>query len=250
MDAFCHPPVLTTSKTVNQIHLNMIRRLWLLALGMVLWAGAGVAQIPDTDLNLDPGVLDLSTRKPKASFVNAGVGYLDDRRTLAVGDQLSFRIAEEGDEPVVVTVSSSGEIDFPYVGRVPAAGRTCKVIADQVRSLLEKSFYRKATVGLALETASTLPMGTYFVTGQVLKQGAQVIPRDRDVTVAAAVLEAGGFADFADKRRVRLIRPLPGGETKRFTVDVKAVLEKGDAKKDMLVQPGDYIVVPERLFNF
>ena len=93
-------------------------------------------------------------------------------------------------------------------------------------------------------------MGTYFVTGQVMKQGAQEIPRDREVTVAAAILEAGGFADFADRRRVRLIRPSGDGSTKRFTVDVKAVLERGDARKDMIVQPGDYVVVPERMFNF
>jgi len=93
-------------------------------------------------------------------------------------------------------------------------------------------------------------MGTYFVTGQVMKQGAQEIPRDRKVTVAAAILEAGGFADFADKRRVRLIRPAADGQNKSFKVDVKAVLERGDTSKDMIVEPGDYIVVPERLFNF
>jgi polysaccharide export outer membrane protein len=167
-----------------------------------------------------------------------------------VGDRLSFKIAEEEEDAVIVTVASSGEIEFPLVGRVPASGRTCKAVAEDVRRLLEKSYYRKATVGLALETSSTLPMGTYFVTGQVMRQGAQEIPRDRQVTVAAAILEAGGFADFADRRRVRLIRPSADGEKKRFTIDVKAVLERGDASKDMLIQPGDYIVVPERLFNF
>ena len=179
-----------------------------------------------------------------------GNSPLDNTRSLAIGDRLSFRVMEEGGEPYLLTLASSGEVDFPFVGRVRAAGRTCKAVADDVRSLLEKSFYRKATVSLALETASTLPMGTYFVTGQVMKQGAQEIPRDREVTVAAAILEAGGFADFADRRRVRLIRPSADGTSKRFTVDVKAVLEHGDSRKNMVVRPGDYIVVPERMFNF
>ncbi len=223
----------------------------LAALCALFLASSARAEIPDTDLNLDPGMPAVSAAKRKPVPFSMGTGYLDDKRTLAPGDRLSFRIAEEGDEPVLVTVASSGEIDFPYVGRINASGRTCKAVADEVRGILEKSFYTKASVGLALETASTLPMGTYFVTGQVMKQGAQEIPRDREVTVAAAVLEAGGFADFADRRRVRLIRPsAEGGETKRFTVDVKAVLERGDARKDMIVKPGDYIVVPERMFNF
>jgi polysaccharide export outer membrane protein len=216
----------------------------------LLWVPLIDAQIPDSNLKPAPGGSALPAAKPKPMAVSSGTGHLDDKRSLAPGDHLSFRIAEENDEAVLVTVASSGEIDFPYVGRVPASGRTCKAVADEVRRLLEKSFYSKATVGLALETASTLPMGTYFVTGQVMKQGAQEIPRDREVTVAAAILEAGGFADFADRRRVRLIRPTPEGQTKRFTVDVKAVLERGDASKDRLVQPGDYIVVPERMFNF
>ena len=188
--------------------------------------------------------------KPALPGAVMGVGPLDNVRSLAVGDRLSFRVMQEGGEPYILTVASSGEVEFPFVGRVRASGRTCKAVADDVRVLLEKSFYKKATVSLALETASTLPMGSYFVTGQVMKQGAQEIPRDREVTVAAAILEAGGFADFADRRRVRLIRPTADGTSKRFTIDVKAVLERGDAHKDMIVRPGDYIVVPERMFNF
>ncbi len=219
-------------------------------LALMAMTGSARAQIPNDDLNLDPGVPEYPARQQKPSLGMAATGQLDDKRTLAVGDRLSFRVLEEGDEPVFVTVASSGEIDFPYVGRIEASGRTCKAVADDVRKALERSFYRKATVGLALDTASTLPMGTYFVTGQVMKQGAQEIPRDRKVTVAAAILEAGGFADFADKRRVRLIRPAADGQNKSFKVDVKAVLERGDTSKDMIVEPGDYIVVPERLFNF
>jgi len=226
-------------------------RIWgVFALQAVLLGGLVRAQIPDDDLNLDPGVPEFPAGKAKVPPGMAAIGQLDDKRTLAVGDRLSFRVLEEGDAPVFVTVASSGEIDFPYVGRIPASERTCKAVADDVRKALEKSFYRKATVGLALDTASTLPMGTYFVTGQVMKQGAQEIPRDRKVSVAAAILEAGGFADFADKRRVRLIRPSEDGKNESFKVDVKAVLERGDTSKDLIVEPGDYIVVPERLFNF
>ncbi len=216
----------------------------------VFLASVVIAEIPDTDLNLDPGLPALGGKKKGSAPVHVGMGALDDKRKLAPGDRLSFRIAEEGDEPQLVAVSSSGEIDFPYVGRVQASGRTCKAVADDVRRILEKSFYSKATVGLALETASTLPMGRFFVTGQVMKQGAQEIARDREVTVAEAILDAGGFADFADRRRVRVIRSMPDGGTKKFTVDVKAILERGEARKDMIVQPGDYIVVPERMFNF
>lgn len=218
-----------------------------LCAGMILASAPGGRAAPPPE---EASAALPASGKPAFPGSLMGTGPLDDTRSLAVGDRLSFRVMEEGGEPYTLTVGASGEVDFPFVGRVRATGRTCKAVADEVRKLLEKSFYRRATIGLALETASTLPMGTYFVTGQVMKQGAQEIPRDREVTVSAAILEAGGFADFADRRRVRLIRPSADGSTKRFTVDVKAVLERGDARKDRLVQPGDYIVVPERMFNF
>lgn len=228
-------------------------RLGLPALAAILCSLLGASnsrgQLPGGDLSLVPPVTFIE-KKEKPALSHIGIGTLDNKRILAPGDRLSFRIAEEGDEPVLVTVTSSGEIDFPYVGRVMASGRTCKAVADEVRRLLEKSFYHSATVGLALETASSLPMGTYFVTGQVMSQGARQIPRDREVTVSEAILEAGGFADFADRRRVHLIRPTAQGKPERFTIDVKAILERGDTRKDMVIQPGDYIVVPERMFNF
>ncbi len=241
--------------TTLQSCLPCSNRRWICAIVLSATLPLG-AQTPNEPSlaefsSIESAPLPSATVKSVLGIPNAGVGFLDDTRKLAPGDRLSFRVAEEGFDPVAVTVASSGEIDFPMVGRVPAAGRTCRAVAEEVRGRLETGFYKKATVGLALETASTLPMGTYFVSGQVVKPGAQDIPRDREVTVAAAILEAGGFADFADQRRVRLIRPVgEGGEPERFKVDVKAVLQSGEPHKDMVVRPGDYIVVPERFFNF
>ncbi len=222
---------------------------WLL----IAFAGIGIApSVAQTfdDVNAISGAMKVEKEEVESPKRADFILPLDGNRLLAVGDKLSFQIAEEPGEKSFITVSSSGEADFPYIGRTKVTGRTCKEVAGELSRRLEKSVYRKATVGLALETASTLPLGTYFVTGQVAKQGSQEIPRDREVTVAAAILAAGGFADFADRRRVRVMRPNPGGKTERFTVDVKAVLERGDVSKDIVVQPGDFIVVPERMFNF
>lgn len=175
---------------------------------------------------------------------------LDAVRPLEVGDKVSFRILEEDIEPVTLTVDSSGEIAFPLVGRIRAEGRTCRAVAAEVKRNLEKNFYRTATVSLALESETQAPLGILFISGQVASQGPIEIPRGRIMTVAQAILQAGGFADFADRRRVRLIRPIPDGGTEVHRVDVKAVLEGGETAKDIPVRPGDYILVPERLFNF
>lgn len=175
---------------------------------------------------------------------------LDNHRALAVGDKVSFQIREENDPPVVLQVASSGEIQVPLVGRVSAAGRTPRAVAYAIKGELEKSLYRKATVIIALDAETTNPEGTVFVTGQVQSQGPQDIPRGEELTVSQAVLKAGGFADFADKRRVTVMRRGADGGVSQTTVDVKDVLEKGRFDEDVVLQPGDYVFVRERMFNF
>jgi Periplasmic protein involved in polysaccharide export len=175
---------------------------------------------------------------------------LDNRRPLSVGDTVSYQIVEEREAPVNLEVASSGEIEVPLVGRVPAAGRTPKAVAYAIKAELEKELYKKATVIVALQSETTRPEGTFYVTGQVQSQGPQEIPRGEEITVAQAILRAGGFADFADKRRVTVVRRNPDGSIVRTVVDVKDVLEKGHLDKDIVLQPGDYVFVRERMFNF
>ena len=56
--------------------------------------------------------------------------------------------------------------------------------------------------------------------GQVLKQGAVEIPSNEKLTVSQAILLVGGLADFADKRRVKLIRKKADGTTQVTIVDL------------------------------
>ncbi len=222
--------------------------LLLLAIGFPA-AHSARAQSPDRSLSRPAGQTT-SLSKPSEERRNEFPLDLDDRHTLQVGDSVGYVVIEEGAEPITLTVASSGEIAFPLVGRVAAQGRTCREVAQEVRRRLERSFYHRATVSLALETESSIPLGRVFISGQVASQGPIDIPRKHTLTVSQAILLAGGFADFADRRRVRLIRPLAGGGSETIKVDVKAVLEKGETDKDQVIQPGDFILVPERLFNF
>lgn len=175
---------------------------------------------------------------------------LDDRRPLAVGDKVRFQIAEENTEPVTLQVASSGELEIPMLGRISAAGRTPKAVAYSIKKELESSLYKKATVILGLDAETNKPIGTFYVTGQVQAQGPQQIPRGETITVAQAILRAGGFADFADKRRVVVVRRTPDGQIARTQVDVKGILEEGHLDKDVVLQPNDYVFVRERMFNF
>jgi len=171
---------------------------------------------------------------------------LDDKKKLGSNDFVSFRVVEDRDnESQRLRVNDSGELEVPYIGLVPAQGKTCKELAFNIKSALEKEYYYHATVILAVDRVSDKSRGRIYVYGSVKSQGPQEVPPDENYTVSKAVIRAGGFGDFANKRRVKVTRK----DGKDFTVDLKRVIEEGHTEEDVVLQPDDQIYVPQRLIN-
>jgi len=75
---------------------------------------------------------------------------------------------------------------------------------------------------------------------------------NENLTAGQAILRAGGFADFANKNKVKVVRAsvTGNGEKQTFDLDMEQILEKGQTEKDIRLQPGDLIIVPSKLVNF
>jgi len=192
-----------------------------------------------------------SQRESDSSSVayTTSMEVLDDKRPLRIADRLSMRVVEDDKPSVSLIVTDSGEAEVPLIGRVQAKGRTCKQLAYTIKGLLEKEYYYQATVIVGLDEAGQKSPGRIYITGQVHSQGVQDIPPDETFTVSKAVLRAGGFADFADKKKVKLVRK-KGNAIVTQVVNLDLVINKGRLDLDLVVQPDDTIVVPERMINF
>jgi len=184
-------------------------------------------------------------------------GYVsDDTHKLRVGDTVSFQILEDKiwdptNQPVSLLVQDSGEVEVPYIGRVMAVGKTCKELAAEIKTALEKDYYNKATVILSLAAANRI-IGQAYIWGQVHNQGAISLEVNQNLTAGQAILEAGGFDDFADKKHVKVVHAAPGtnGEPQTVVLDMTQILEQGKTDQDIILQPNDLIIVPSRLVNF
>jgi polysaccharide biosynthesis/export protein len=185
---------------------------------------------------------------PAAAY-STSMDVLDDKRPLRIGDRLSMRVVEDRQAPVELFVTDSGEVEVPLIGRVHAEGSTCKQLAYRIKGPLEREYFYKATVIVALDTAGLKSPGKVYITGQVRNQGPLDIPPDETFTVSKAILRAGGFADFANRRKIKLIRK-KGDSTQTIIVNVDQVVNRGRIDKDLVVEAGDTIIVPERLINF
>jgi polysaccharide biosynthesis/export protein len=197
-----------------------------------------------------------SVQAPASGLIN---GYVpDDTYKLRVGDTVSFQISEDQiwdpqNAPKILVVQDSGEIELPYIGRVMAVGKTCKELAGEIKAALEKDYYKQATVVISMNVASPI-LGRIYIWGQVHNQGALDIRVNENLTAGQAILRAGGFADFAQEKKVKVIRGSIGSDksnpSQTFNLDMNQILKNGKTEKDIVLQPGDLIIVPSRLLNF
>ncbi len=215
---------------------------------ILLWMIFTTAALAQTATNT--GSINLS--ETSTNLVRAASGYvLDDKHVLEPGDKISFQIVEDQDPPISLTVADSSELDVSYVGRVSVAGKTCRQVAEMLKVMLEKDYYYRATVIVGLDSVNKV-RGQVYILGQVRTQGPIDILFNEDLTAGQAVLRAGGFGDFADKKKVKVVRNPRGSDTDKrvFLINMVDVLENGKTEKDIPLEPGDFIIVPTRLVNF
>ena len=217
---------------------------------LLLAGGAGAAELPAGTNHLanPPAPATNAAATPLPSALSSYVP--DDKYQLRAGDRVAFQILEDRDAPKSLLVADSGELDLPYLGRVAAVEKTCKQLAAELKTRLEKEYYYRATVIIALDVANKF-LGRVYVWGQVRNQGALEVAVGEKLTAGKAILRAGGFGDFANKKRVKVVRGGPQNAARQtFELNLAEILEDGKTEKDIVLQPDDFIIVPSRLVNF
>ncbi len=235
--------------------LFLFAHLWLASAGWC--AGRLPSPVPAASGGASSATPDsLWTNAPGTNALPASLsGYVpDDKYKLRAGDRVAFQILEDRDLPKSLLVTDSGELDVPYLGRVAAADKTCMQLSKELKQQLEKEYYYRATVIVSLDSANKY-LGRIYVWGQVRNQGPIDIAVNENITAGRAILRAGGFGDFANKKKVKLVRggaslEDPAAAKQTFELNMIEILEEGKTEKDIPLQPDDFIIVPSRLINF
>lgn len=230
-------------RVLNLLMGNMIIAL----IATMQSAGAGIDSRAATNLmSRELWAADMAASLPVFSM-----DLLEDKHKLEIGDRLSFRIVEDQEDPKAMIVTDSGDLEVPYIGRYPAQSKTCKLLARELKAELEKEFYYQATVIIAIDELSKT-RGRIYIIGAIRVPGPQEIPSDETFTLSKAVMRAGGFLDYADKKRVKVTRKSgsQNSQAKTFTINAGDVIENGKTEQDILLEAGDLIFIPTRLVKF
>jgi polysaccharide export outer membrane protein len=101
-------------------------------------------------------------------------------------------------------------------------------------------------VALKAEDVVVIPEAAKIsILGQVMRPGSYELKSN--MTVVEAIALAGGFSKYAEANGTKIIRSKDGKET-TIRVRVKDITDRGDKSKDVALEPGDVIVVPESFF--
>jgi polysaccharide biosynthesis/export protein len=84
-----------------------------------------------------------------------------------------------------------------------------------------------------------------MVVGAVRNPG--IIQYREGLTIVDAILNTGGFTEFAKQNDVLIVRK-EGDTVKNIEARMKDVIKNGDISKDILLKPGDFIIVKTGVF--
>ena len=184
--------------------------------------------------SLQPG--DLA---PTAVASQTGAYYL-----IGPGDTLDIFVWREPELSTSVPVRPDGRISTPLVEDMVALGQTPTALAREIETVLSE-YIRSPQVSVIVRGF----VGTFDEQIRVIGQAAEpqsIVYRDR-MTLLDVVIEVGGLTQFASGNRSRVIRN-SGDETREIRVRLDNLINEGDLGQNILMQPGDVLIIPEAAF--
>ncbi len=148
-------------------------------------------------------------------------------------DVISIRVWREPENSGQFIVRPDGKISVPLIGEIQAGGLTPEKLSENIAAGLQKVMvHPEVTVGVERVNSKK-----YYIQGEVNKPGSY--PLVIDTTVLEALVNAGGFREFANTKKIIILR---GAQRLKF--NYHEVTKGKKMEQNILVKPGDQIIVP------
>ena len=150
------------------------------------------------------------------------------------GDELVVQLYGKENAEYQLTVGRDGNIVIPKLGPIPIATMSFSEAKTSLAERIKKQF-----IGVELSlTMGELRSMRVFVMGEAHKPGAYSVSSLSTITHALFV--SGGVSDIASLRNIQLKR---AGKLIQ-TLDMYDLLNYGDTRSDVILQPSDAIFIP------
>jgi len=161
------------------------------------------------------------------------------------GDTLQVFVWRNPELSTSVPVRPDGKISTPLVEDMVAVGKSPAQLARDIEKVLAE-YVRSPTVNVIVANAASA-LSQVKVVGEV--KVPQSMPYRDGLRVLDVVLVSGGVTDFAAPNRAKIVRAATNNQKpKEERVRLGDLLQKGDMSQNLLLAPGDVLVVPQARF--
>jgi polysaccharide export outer membrane protein len=153
------------------------------------------------------------------------------------GDSFSVQVWKEPTLSGGASVRPDGYVTLPLINEIQVVGLT----TSQLRKLLEQKYKEFTTDPFVTITVGGIASSEVFLIGSGTgKNGA--FPLKGNESILQLITRMGGLGIFADRSNIRIVRR-EGAKITEYVVDYDAII-KGDLRQDILLRPGDRIIIP------
>lgn len=182
---------------------------------------------------------------PPASFVAMQEGP-GEEYVIGPLDELTIFVWRNPELGAKVQVRPDGRITTPLITDMPAVGKTPSMLAEDIRLQLSK-YIEEPLVSVILNSFAGTFSQQIRIVGATEKPAS--IPYRANMTVLDAVIAVGGLSEHAAGNRARLIRfDKTAGKQQEYALRLADLLKQGDSKANVMLAPGDVIIIPESMF--
>ena len=195
--------------------------------------GAVAPANPATPAAAEINPASLAAPKPSPEAKIPGTAPVD-AKTYVIGaeDEIFVKVWRDNDVSGQFLVRPDGRISVPLIGDVTASGCTPEQLEKEIADRLAK-FIKDPQVNVGIIAVGSKK---YFILGEVNRPGA--FPLVVPTNVLEALVNAGGFRDFANQTKILILR----GD-KVFTFNYRQVTRGKKTEQNILLEPGDKIIV-------
>ena len=183
---------------------------------------------------------------PPASFVAMQEGPGEDY-VIGPLDELTVNVWRNPElSAEKIQVRPDGRITTPLVSDMPAVGKTPKMLSEDIRLQLSQYIEEPLVSVIVTNFAGTFSQQVRII-GATEKPAS--IPYRANMTVLDAMIAVGGLSEFAAGNKAKLIRfDKQIGRQREYALRLGDLLKKGDSQANVMLQPGDVIIIPESMF--
>ena len=174
----------------------------------------------------------LSKKEAKAEVAFDGDQYI-----IGPEDVLYIHVWKEEALTRTIPVRTDGKISLPLIQEVKAGGLT----PLQLKEVLTRKFKEFIENPIVSVTVTEVNSYKVYVIGQVKNPGVHRLRSE--TTVTQIIVVAGGFTDWANPKKILVIRK-ENGKEKRITVNYKRIMAGKDLDSNIILKAGDTVVVP------